>query len=65
MPMKFYTQFEVYDGQYRDSNLFSGIVELQARRGREVSEAQLQLLLAQNFDIDYEHVHLVSWCRLH
>lgn len=65
MPMKFYTQFEVDDGQFKDSNLFSGIVELQSARGRDISEAQLQYLLAKNFDIDFEHVHLVSWCRLH
>lgn len=65
MQMKFYTQFQVEDGQFKDSNLFSGIVELRAARGKDVSESQLQRLLSQNFDIDYEHVHLVSWCRLH
>ena len=65
MPMKFYTQFQVDDGSYDRSHLFSGIVELDGGRSKDVSEAQIQYLLAKNFDIEYEHVQLVSWCRLH
>ncbi|MEM7763462.1 MAG: hypothetical protein AAF290_05235 [Pseudomonadota bacterium] len=63
--MKFYTQFQVDDGRFKDSNLFSGIVELQATTAGDVCESDLQFLLSQNFDLEYEHVQLVSWSQLH
>ncbi len=65
METKYYTQFKVDDPSLKKSNLFSGIVELHHAAGQSVSEAELQVLLAHNFDIDIEQVRLVSWSRLH
>lgn len=65
MESKYYTQFKVDDPNLKQANLFSGIVELRHSPGRDVSEAELQVLLAKNFDIDIAHVRLVSWSRLH
>ena len=65
MESKYYTQFKVNDPSLKRANLFSGIVELRHPPGRSVSESELQVLLAKNFDIDIAQVRLVSWSRLH
>ncbi|MEM7611079.1 MAG: hypothetical protein AAF270_05340 [Pseudomonadota bacterium] len=63
MESKVYAQFEVDDPCYKAHNLFSSVVMVPG--DTTVSELHLQLLLAESFDIDFDRVQLVSWCRLH
>lgn len=65
MQIKYYTQFQLEGTDYRDSNVFSGIVEFSRQRGGDINEIDIQALLARNFAIDVRDVQLVSWCRLH
>ncbi|MEM8546870.1 MAG: hypothetical protein AAGF46_01785 [Pseudomonadota bacterium] len=70
MSEKFYTQFHVADDGLRasgllPSNVFSGIVEWHAADGSSVSDAVIERLLAEHFDIDIDQLSLVSWCRVH
>lgn len=65
MQSKFYTQFDVSDPVLDRSDRYSGIVELTHERGCKISATDLTWLLSKNFDIDYDRLELVSWCRLH
>ncbi|MEM9172197.1 MAG: hypothetical protein AAGA84_05780 [Pseudomonadota bacterium] len=70
MVEKFYTQFHIAGTQSLVSpalmsNLFSGIVECQKRDDRAINDADIELLLAEHFDIEPDQLSLVSWCRLH
>ncbi len=65
MTAKYYTQFLLTDANYWGGNEFSGIVELNRAVGRELDEADIEELLAKNFDLDAECVKLISWSRVH
>lgn len=65
MTAKYYTQFLLTDADYRGGNEFSGVVELSRPMDRDCDTADIEAVLAQNFDLHRTAVKLVSWSRLH
>ena len=65
MSAKYYTQFRLTDARYRGGNEFSGVVELSRPMDENSDAADIEAVLAKNFDLDRESVKLLSWSRLH
>ena len=65
MSAKYYTQFKLTDAQYQGGNEFSGVVELNRPMDEFSDSADIEAVLAQNFDLHESAVKLVSWSRLH
>ncbi|MDZ7644978.1 MAG: hypothetical protein U5K76_12670 [Woeseiaceae bacterium] len=65
MAAKYYTQFLLTDANYRGGNEFSGVVELSRPMDRNCETADIEAVLAKNFDLQRSAVKLVSWSRLH
>ncbi len=65
MSAKYYTQFRLTDTQYRGGNEFSGVVELSRPMDQTSEVADIEAVLARNFDLQQSAVQLVSWSRLH
>ncbi len=65
MSAKYYTQFILTDADYRGGNEFSGVVELNRPMDMDSETADIEAVLARNFDLNKSAVKLVSWSRLH
>lgn len=65
MSAKYYTQFRLTDARYRGGNEFSGVVELSRPMDENSDAADIEAVLAKNFDLDRGSVQLLSWSRLH
>jgi hypothetical protein len=65
MSTKYYTQFILTDTEYRDGNEFCGVVELNHPMEQSSDSADIEAILASNFDLQQNAVKLVSWSRLH
>ena len=65
MSAKYYTQFILTDAQYRGGNEFSGVIELSQPMDSNTDVADIEAVLARNFDLRRNAVKLVSWSRLH
>ncbi len=65
MSTKYYTQFRLSDANYRGGNEFSGVVELNQPMDKDTDAADIEAVLAKNFDLQRNSVTLVSWSRLH
>jgi hypothetical protein len=65
MSTKYYTQFRLSDANYRGGNEFSGVVELSQPMDKDTNAADIEAVLAKNFDLQRNSVTLVSWSRLH
>ena len=65
MSAKYYTQFRLNDAEYQGGNEFSGVIELNRPIDRDWENADIEAVLAQNFDLKQNDVTLLSWSRLH
>ncbi|MBT8107943.1 MAG: hypothetical protein KJP17_06885 [Gammaproteobacteria bacterium] len=65
MSAKYYTQFILTDAQYRGGNEFSGVIELSQPMDSNTDAADIEAILARNFDLRRKAVKLLSWSRLH
>ena len=65
MSAKYYTQFKLTDANYRGGNEFSGVIELSRPMDQDIDVADIEAILAKNFDLQRSAVQLVSWSRLH
>jgi hypothetical protein len=65
MSAKYYTQFILTDADYRGGNEFCGVVELNYPMEPSSNSADIEAILARNFDLQQNAVKLVSWSRLH
>jgi hypothetical protein len=65
MTAKYYMQFRLTDAEYRGGNEFSGVVELSHPMDQNYDIADIEAILARNFDLQQSAVQLVSWSRLH
>ncbi|MGB5247415.1 MAG: hypothetical protein WBM54_07225 [Woeseia sp.] len=65
MAAKYYTQFLLTDTEYRGGNEFSGVVELSRPMDMDCETADIEAVLAKNFDLQRTAVKLLSWSRLH
>ena len=64
MSAKYYTQFILTDAQYRGGNEFSGVIELSQPMDLNTDAADIEAILARNFDLRRNAVKLVSWSKL-
>ena len=65
MSAKYYTQFRLNDANYRGGNEFSGVIELNRPIDKDWDVADIEAVLARNFDLQQSAVTLLSWSRLH
>lgn len=65
MAVKYYTQFRLTDATYRGGNEFSGVIELSRPLSTNSNIADIEAVLARNFDLDRDSIKLLSWARLH
>lgn len=65
MSVKYYTQFRLTDACYRGGSEFCGVVELSRPMDENSDAADIEAVLAKNFDLDRDSVKLLSWARLH
>jgi hypothetical protein len=65
MSAKYYTQFRLTDATYRGGNEFSGVIELSRPVSTNSDVADIEAVLARNFDLQKSAVKLLSWARLH
>ena len=65
MRAKYYTRFLLRSAKENFADEYSGVVELNQAQNQVLDPAEIEALLAQNFDMDAEHVELLNWSRLH
>lgn len=65
MSAKYYTQFRLNDAEYQGGNEFSGVIELNRPIDQDWEIADIEAVLAKNFDLRQNEVTLLSWSRLH
>ncbi len=65
MSAKYYTQFILTDASYKGHNEFAGVVELNEPMDASHDRADIEAVLARNFDLDRSGLRLLSWSRLH
>ena len=65
MSAKYYTQFRLNDTSYQGGNEFSGVIELNRPIDQDWEIADIEAVLARNFDLQQDEVTLLSWSRLH
>ena len=65
MSAKYYTQFRLNDASYQGGNEFSGVIELNRPIDLDWEIADIEAVLARNFDLQQNDVTLLSWSRLH
>ncbi len=65
MSAKYYTQFRLNDASYQGGNEFSGVIELNRPIDHDWEIADIEAVLARNFDLQQNDVTLLSWSRLH
>ena len=65
MSVKYYTQFRLTDATYRGGNEFAGVIELSRPISTHSNVAEIEAVLARNFDLNRDAIKLLSWARLH
>jgi hypothetical protein len=65
MLTKYYTQFLLRSAEQFEADEYSGVVEVKHTNDQVLEAAEIETLLAQNFEIDVENVELLNWSRLH
>jgi len=65
MRTKYYTQFLLRSAEECEADEYSGVVEVRHTDDQVLEAAEIETLLAQNFEIDVENVELLNWSRLH
>lgn len=65
MRAKYYTRFLLRSGEEHLADEYSGVVELNQGLDQILDVTEIEALLAQNFQMEAEHVELLNWSRLH
>jgi hypothetical protein len=66
MRAKYYTRFLLRSSdEWGGADEYSGVVELNHYSDEILDSDEIEALLAQNFQMDAEHVELLNWSRLH
>ena len=65
MRAKYYTRFLLRSSEQSCADEYSGVVELNHERDQLLEAPDIEALLAQNFQMEAEHVELLNWSRLH
>lgn len=65
MRAKYYTRFLLRTDEEHIADEYSGVVELNQGHDQILDVTEIEALLAQNFQMEAEHVELLNWSRLH
>jgi len=65
MRAKYYTRFLLRSSEQDSADEYSGVVELNQLSNQVLEATEIEELLAQNFQMEAEHVELLNWSRLH
>ncbi|MEL7450925.1 MAG: hypothetical protein AAFN78_17055 [Pseudomonadota bacterium] len=62
---KYYTHFLLSEPNASTCGEFRGVVEISRISSDDLEQAEVQRILADNFDVDAEEVTIIDWSRLH
>ena len=65
MRTKYYTRFLLRTVEQSEADEYSGVVEVKHSTDQVLEAAEIEALLAQNFEMDTENIELLNWSRLH
>ena len=65
MRAKYYTRFLLRSAEQQIADEYSGVVELNQGHDQVLDVTEIEALLAQNFQMEAEHIELLNWSRLH
>jgi len=65
MRAKYYTRFLLRSADEGFADEYSGVVELNTAANQVLDPAEIEELLAKNFEMEAENVELLNWSRLH
>jgi hypothetical protein len=65
MRAKYYTRFLLRSSEQDSADEYSGVVELNQLSNQVLDVTEIEALLAQNFQMEAEHVEVLNWARLH
>jgi hypothetical protein len=65
MRAKYYTRFLLRSNEEECTDEYSGVVELNHESNHVLDPAEIEDLLASNFEMAAENVELLNWSRLH
>ncbi|RMF98222.1 MAG: hypothetical protein D6727_03320 [Gammaproteobacteria bacterium] len=65
MRAKYYTRFLLRSADEGFADEYSGVVELNTAVNQVLDPAEIEELLAKNFEMEAENVELLNWSRLH
>ena len=65
MRAKYYTRFLLRSVEQGFADEYSGVVELNHPADQVLDPAEIEALLAKNFEMEVDSVELLNWSRLH
>ena len=65
MACRYYTSFLLDDPAEGGIQQVYGVVEVDRRSDRELADAEIRFMLAQNFDVDTADIDVLLWSRIH
>jgi hypothetical protein len=65
MRARYYTRFLLRSAAPGFADEYSGVVELNHAANRVLDPAEIEALLAKNFQMEIANVELLNWSRLH
>ena len=65
MRAKYYTRFLLQSSEQSCADEYSGVVELNQGADQLLDPTDIEAMLAENFQLEAEHVELLNWSRLH
>lgn len=65
MRAKYYTRFLLRSAEQGFADEYSGVVEVNTTASGVLDSAEIEELLARNFEMEADDVELLNWSRLH
>jgi hypothetical protein len=65
MHAKYYARFLLKSGDPGYADEYTGVVELNHAANTVLDPKEIEAILAQNFNLEADHVELLNWSRVH
>lgn len=65
MHAKYYTRFLLRSREAGHTDEYTGVVELSQPSDTVLDPAEIEMILAKNFNLDANEVELLNWSRVH
>ena len=65
MHAKYYTRFLLKSGEAEYADEYTGVVELNHPANTVLDPAEIEAILAKNFNLEANEVELLNWSRVH